>query len=54
MKHTDKKFLDLSYRIDNKTTVLTSITQCADLVGITTKGDKIKLAVYRLEKDALY
>ena len=37
----------------NITSRLFSKTQYADLVGITTKGNKVKLAVPRLEKDAL-
>ena len=32
---------------------LFGIIQYADLVGITTESDKVKLAVSRLEKDAL-
>ena len=38
---------------NNLTQWLFSITQYADLVGITTEGDKVKLAMSRLEKDTL-
>ena len=37
----------------NLTLWLFSITWYADLVGITTEGNKLKLAVSRFEKDAL-
>ena len=37
----------------NLTYWLFSITQYADLVGNTTEGDKVKLVMSRLEKDAL-
>ena len=36
----------------NLTPCLFSVTQYADLVGITTEGVKVKLAVSRLEKGA--
>lgn len=37
----------------NLTQWLFSVTQYADLVGIVTESDKVKLAVSRLTKDAL-
>ena len=39
--------------LKNLTQWLFSISQYADLVGITTKGDQVKLAVSKLEKDTL-